>query len=746
MGQGASSTRCPTSGESQAPQQTPSIRRLRHGNMSSGDNQDPPNPHVNSTIPTQSRRRSFSPDPDNVDSRRSARIRRRISRFVSPNAQYNYIPGRGSTPSYDPSHDSMETGVEQDTPSPTRVRTPGIRARLLHRRRSPANHNVDGNRRERPFSMLTPRIGSLPFSLPRTTGSFDLPQSHRMEPLDSRDPDLHADSEILTQQHLGDRMSESPSESSNERMSRINNFLSERGRSGPGFGPRRNGSSTNLSRPRHQNIGPALDNGSTLESPPSTETLPSIARPRQSSHRPPRDHHDTRSEGNSRIGRSGEDQATVLSRLLSVAAAATAASLVGSNAQALSDARDASGDNVDGSFESFLRALQNGRLASALRNGGNVNGPSEADISDDLTSTGSIGPLNFFRMFRFGATSSSPGQSSGSENTRMIPVIIVGIRSVTPRDGNLRDGRPSPPFLDALSSNPIIGDLESTSSGSSSPSPTTAGSSRTLARVDGGDTAATAGSSSHSPRQPERATRRGNRNSYSRPINGLFSSSPGSGSHENLFTGPFGQSSASSSSEGSDRSTSTSTLSNEPTSPGGHHIRGDSPPRPMSPDSSRSPTEGTRSWIIYVLGGSYPENHPILTTPSLFTDTPTYEDMMLLSSLIAPVKPPVASQEDVESAGGLFTVSLGEVLEGENFPGVIQINMGERCLVCLCDFENGEVCRQLVRCQHIFHRDCIDEWLTTGRNSCPLCRGKGVEESSSPTEGESSNDAIANNA
>ncbi len=31
-------------------------------------------------------------------------------------------------------------------------------------------------------------------------------------------------------------------------------------------------------------------------------------------------------------------------------------------------------------------------------------------------------------------------------------------------------------------------------------------------------------------------------------------------------------------------------------------------------------SEGSRTWIVYVLGGSYPEDHPILTTPSLFTD------------------------------------------------------------------------------------------------------------------------------
>lgn len=123
---------------------------------------------------------------------------------------------------------------------------------------------------------------------------------------------------------------------------------------------------------------------------------------------------------------------------------------------------------------------------------------------------------------------------------------------------------------------------------------------------------------------------------------------------------------------------------------------------------------GSRSWIIYVLGGSYPENHPLLNTPSLFTDQPTYEDMLLLSSLIGPAKPPVASEDDIASAPGLFTLKNGE------FPGsligvcvgsdeIIAIATGERCLVCLCDFEAEEEARKLINCGHLFHKDCIDQ-------------------------------------
>ncbi|KAL8999110.1 MAG: hypothetical protein Q9169_001998 [Polycauliona sp. 2 TL-2023] len=141
---------------------------------------------------------------------------------------------------------------------------------------------------------------------------------------------------------------------------------------------------------------------------------------------------------------------------------------------------------------------------------------------------------------------------------------------------------------------------------------------------------------------------------------------------------------------------------------------------------------GSRSWLIYVVGTNISENHPALTTPSLFTDNPTYEDMLLLSSLLGPARPPVASREDVASAPGLYQlrqkagVLVAAALNGGIDP--ICLVPGERCLVCLCDYEVGEEVRRLTKCDHLFHRECIDQWLTTGRNSCPLCRSQGVDE------------------
>lgn len=137
-------------------------------------------------------------------------------------------------------------------------------------------------------------------------------------------------------------------------------------------------------------------------------------------------------------------------------------------------------------------------------------------------------------------------------------------------------------------------------------------------------------------------------------------------------------------------------------------------------DRANGSSSDSRSWIIYVLGGSYPENHPILTTPSLFTENPTYEDMMLLSALLGPAKAPVATEEDVESAGGIYTIeTLGDddasktailvAAATEEGGERIPLDVGQRCLVCLCDFEVKETARRLVKCQHLYHKECIDQ-------------------------------------
>lgn len=519
-----------------------------------------------------------------------------------------------------------------------------------------------------------------------------------------------------------------------------------------------------------------------------------------------------------------EDQAAMLSRLLSVAAAATAATLMGDDHQAMSEARSLTGGagmgdlgsaGEDGSFDGFLRALQNGRIASALRQGGDTEGePASRE-----------GPLNFFRMFRFGASGSNspsplstglgdPSEASeGITDGRMVPIIIVGIRSISPNSssGSGSAADDLPPFIDALGQFP-------------SPLPTTAlgahghesidsilrppqngtsfrhrrrasmggfgiGRSRISDRLDDQRDhrspdrrrerpwSVASSSSNLEPRPPpatpaspspelSRISSRNTTPSHSRPASFVANSvrdfsgdsRRNSALHRASAASPLTAHTEETSSLHSTHS-STNLLSGDDASPFRFHShrRSDTAPNihyprfasghprrngvvepdhlpPLSRSSTSNATDtsagantsegrnsntDSRSWIIYVLGGSYPENHPILTTPSLFTENPTYEDMMLLSALLGPAKAPVASEEDVESAGGVYNVEAVHTADSAKMAELVavategsdrvEIDSDQRCLVCLCEFEAKEVCRKLVKCSHLFHKECIDQ-------------------------------------
>ena len=43
------------------------------------------------------------------------------------------------------------------------------------------------------------------------------------------------------------------------------------------------------------------------------------------------------------------------------------------------------------------------------------------------------------------------------------------------------------------------------------------------------------------------------------------------------------------------------------------------------------------------------------------------------------------------------------------------------CAVCLEKFQDGDQCRVLSGCKHVYHRFCIERWLGETQN-CPVCR------------------------
>ncbi|KAG9009567.1 hypothetical protein FRB94_011984 [Tulasnella sp. JGI-2019a] len=136
------------------------------------------------------------------------------------------------------------------------------------------------------------------------------------------------------------------------------------------------------------------------------------------------------------------------------------------------------------------------------------------------------------------------------------------------------------------------------------------------------------------------------------------------------------------------------------------------------------PREGTRNYLIWVIGGYYPETHPILVSPNLLLNHFDQDDFWGLADLLGQVKPPVASKEDIDRAG--LQIIKAELLKQYESEGKVTSNTTDRCLICLSDYEADEDLR-IMSCKHVFHQGCVDKWLEVGRNNCPACRTKGVE-------------------
>ncbi|KAJ5915886.1 hypothetical protein N7454_010793 [Penicillium verhagenii] len=472
------------------------------------------------------------------------------------------------------------------------------------------------------------------------------------------------------------------------------------------------------------------------------------------------------------------EEPTPLSRVLQLAAAAIAAQLSGANGPPLPNIQALGNDGLGGSLENFIQSLQSATSVQAQPTA-STEGPSNSG------NDGPPPPVNFLRVFRFANADSPAGvnpsgrNNNGFENLahpsdemsvdepadttegRTVTLVVVGVRSVQAGSSNGAGSEQGPatpggPGLEALLGLPFLPP-------SNTPRPHEASGDfghRTDRRARLHVPRSAGSSGFQVPSLPDLLRHPGTNTSRrlsdvgSRiglpnfPLSALSESPPGphpppstpaeqglSAVSSNTSTPSRRPSSASAMSPSilpqlhENRSMQPATDETvPPPSAARHRRRSDSEyarHRALGSGSVRRngvvepdqpPPSGGRSWLIYVVGTNLSENHPALTTPSLFTDNPTYEDMILLSSLLGPAKPPVATQADINSAGGLFRLVEYEgslVAESVNGARAIHIQDGERCLICLSDYEVAE------------------EWLTTGRNSCPLCRGEGVDETPS---------------
>ncbi|WWD02063.1 hypothetical protein V865_000101 [Kwoniella europaea PYCC6329] len=155
---------------------------------------------------------------------------------------------------------------------------------------------------------------------------------------------------------------------------------------------------------------------------------------------------------------------------------------------------------------------------------------------------------------------------------------------------------------------------------------------------------------------------------------------------------------------------------------------------PLRTASRRNPTHlgPLNTYLVYVIGGNYPQNHPILSIPNLITGGPlTDEEMNLISELMGPAKPPTVNKDEIEKSG--LKIVSGSEMDDLRKDGKLLDICGDRCLVCLSEYEPEDECR-ILNCRHGYHKECVDQWLSKGGNSCPACRSEAVDTTKLPKE------------
>jgi len=485
---------------------------------------------------------------------------------------------------------------------------------------------------------------------------------------------------------------------------------------------------------------------------PEARNLLSLTRGTQTAGTPRRFPHALRSRS-TRLIRRGEHPP--LSQVLQLAAAAIAAQLSGHANPSVPGAQSMNGEVFDGSIQNFVQTLQDVATAQAGEH-------LEGDLAD-----GNLPPVNFLRVFQFpntDATGSGGDQSGGAdpmdiddnnedgEMDRSVTLVLVGVRSMpTTADGSGDENGNIGPSLDTLLSLPFLPPTNILRNGSSGALfRRSDGRSRFSARRNSmtnfNSFPAQYESQRHQRTRSTTVRSQADQPSLAPPMASMptvLSESP-PGPHPPPSTPADPRSGTATpnrrpSSASAAQPPMLPNLSENPSQPedasdGGSPFTTARQRRRSDSEFARRPELGSgasrrngvvepdnpppatgRSWLIYVVGTNVSPDHPAFTMPSLFTDSPTYEDMQLLSTLLGPVKPPVATQEDLTSAGGVYRVVardgtlVAEPVGESSGPSIIAFGSEDRCLICLCDYEASEEIRQLGKCQHVYHRECIDE-------------------------------------
>ncbi|MCO5598574.1 hypothetical protein L7F22_052671 [Adiantum nelumboides] len=163
--------------------------------------------------------------------------------------------------------------------------------------------------------------------------------------------------------------------------------------------------------------------------------------------------------------------------------------------------------------------------------------------------------------------------------------------------------------------------------------------------------------------------------------------------------------------------------------------------RNINPFERSQPGQAPLSrFLLFVSGGHYPPQHPLFHASS---DEASRDLMVLMEFLGAmaaagmkvndTVTPEQIEKSDIRKVNGSkidieALTKLHQIME----------NTSEKCLICLEDWQDEGEQRRLLGCGHLFHAGCLDKWLISSKNSCPLCRRQAIDTSNNNGEGNAS--------
>ncbi|KAL6549942.1 Homeobox protein B-H1 [Orobanche minor] len=88
----------------------------------------------------------------------------------------------------------------------------------------------------------------------------------------------------------------------------------------------------------------------------------------------------------------------------------------------------------------------------------------------------------------------------------------------------------------------------------------------------------------------------------------------------------------------------------------------------------------------------------------------------------------VESGSEPRSVTAALIRELLPVMKFSDLWEIDNMELPERCAVCLYEFGGEDEIRRLANCRHIFHMSCLDRWMDHDQKTCPLCRTQFIPE------------------